>query len=183
MHGNFRRTVGLLHEEPVPMNNSVNVLIVEDNDEHVRLLRQMLLQSEATHFHPIRFDMLGPALERARIPGIDAILLDLTLPDSDGINTFSRMQQAAPETPIVVLSGVSDEALAVETVHSGAQDYLLKGRVDHQTVIRALRYAIERKRAEQELQKARNELEHRVKERTTELVRTNEMLQAQIAEK
>src|SRR5438067_4258479 len=164
-------------------NNSVNVLIVEDNDEHVRLLRQMLLQSEETQFYPIRFDTLAPAIERARMPGIDVILLDLTLPDSDGINTFLRMQKAAPETPIVVLSGVSDEGLAVETVHRGAQDYLLKGRADHQAVIRALRYAMERKRAETELQKARGELEQRVKERTAELVRANEMLQSQIAEK
>lgn len=162
---------------------NVSLLLVEDNREHAQLLRQMLAKSTQPSFRLVHYDRLRPALERMRMPGIDMILLDLSLPDSDGIDTFLNTQAAAPETPIVVLSGTDDEALAMETVQHGAQDYLVKGQVDHRSLIRALRYAQERKRAEQDLRRAHDELEKRVAERTADLVRANEKLQSEIVER
>src|SRR5215210_5254508 len=162
---------------------TVNLLLVEDNIEHMQLLRQMLAKSERPPFRLIHFDRLNPALDRMRLPGIDLILLDLTLPDSDGIDTFLKVQNVTLETPIVVLSGIDDEALAMETVQHGAQDYLVKGQVDHRSLIRALRYAQERKRSEQELKRAHDELERRVADRTADLVRSNDKLQMEITER
>lgn len=165
------------------MDSVFNVLLVEDNEEHVRMLRHMFLQGDTAHYNLIHFGRLGPALDRARLPGIHVILLDLTLPDSHGIDTFLRMESAAANVPIVVLSGLNDESLAMETVQHGAQDYLVKGRVDHHTLLRSLRYAVERKRAEQELKRAHDELEHRVLERTGELIGANEKLLMEIKER
>jgi signal transduction histidine kinase len=165
------------------MDGIFNVLLIEDNEEHVRMLRHMFLQGDTAHYNLIHFNRLGPALDRARLPGIHVILLDLTLPDSNGIDTFLRMESAAANVPIVVLSGLNDESLAMETVQHGAQDYLVKGRVDHHTLLRSLRYAVERKRAEQELKRAHDELEHRVLQRTGELVGANEKLLLEIKER
>lgn len=171
-----------MNREPME-SNTVNVLLVEDNGEHQRMLRQMLTQSQAAHFHLVNIETLAEAMQRAQLPGIHLILLDLTLPDSDGLDTFLKMQSAARDTPIVVLSGSNDEALAIETVQHGAQDYLVKGHVDHGALIRSLRYALERKRAQHELQRARDQLEHRVAERTVEIQRANEALHNEIAER
>src|SRR5204862_1143637 len=81
--------------------------------------------------------------------GVDVVLLDLGLPDSQGLDTFVRARRGAPNEPIVVISGLDDEQLALEAVRSGAQDYLVKGRIEGQLLARVLRYAIERKRAEE----------------------------------
>src|SRR4029077_21164601 len=78
----------------------------------------------------------------------DVVLLDLTLPDSQGFETFTRLHTQAPDVAIVVLSGLDDETLAVRAVQEGAQDYLVKGQVDGGTILRAMRYAIERQRLE-----------------------------------
>ncbi|HEX4087034.1 MAG TPA: response regulator, partial [Chthoniobacteraceae bacterium] len=108
----------------------IRVLLVEDNEEHAELLQRMLIDSDNPIFEVAKFSALRPALDALDLPGFQAVLLDLTLPDSEGIQTFLRMQAAAPDLPIVVLTGLDDEALAVETVQRGAQDYLVKGRVD-----------------------------------------------------
>jgi len=96
---------------------------------------------------------LAPALERLRTTGIHVVLLDLTLPDSAGLGTFTSVRANAPDVPIIVLTGLSDESLAVSTVRDGAQDYLIKGQVDGNLLGRTIRYAIER-------QHVRHELEH-----------------------
>jgi signal transduction histidine kinase len=111
------------------------------------------------------------------------VLLDLSLPDSDGLETFIGILEYARDIPIVVLSGINDVELAVETVQLGAQDYLVKGHVDNDVLIRALRYAAERKRIQLQLKRAQDETEKRVQDRTAALRSINERLQLEIAER
>ena len=159
------------------------ILLVEDNPEHVAFLRQLLATPEFSHFHLETVDTLAAALDWLKTGSIELILLDLVLPDSDGLETFLRVTAAAPQTALVVLSGINDVGLAIETVQLGAQDYLVKGRVDNHLLLRAMHYAIERKRVQAELQRAHDELEDRVRERTAALSEANAKLQTEIAER
>ena len=84
---------------------------------------------------------------------IDAILLDLGLPDSQGLNTFEKIHAAAQKVPILILTAFKDDALALEAVRRGAQDYLIKGKIDGSTLARAITYAIERKKLEETVEK------------------------------
>lgn len=159
------------------------VLLVEDNTEHVDFLRKLFATPELSHFHLETADSLASTLAWLKTGRCELILLDLTLPDSDGLETFLRVFEAAPNAALVVLSGTSDVALAIETVQFGAQDYLVKGRVDNQLLMRAMSYAIERKRSQRALQQAHHDLELRVRERTTALTQTNALLHHEIAER
>lgn len=162
---------------------AAHVLLIEDNEDHVRLLRQSLATSELTSFELHTAADLAHGLERLQDGGIDLILLDLTLPDSDGLETFIRVLEAAPDLPLIVLSGLNDVALAIETVQLGAQDYLVKGHVDNHLLVRSLQYALERKRAQRQLKRLNDGLELRVRERTAALVQANTRLQEEIAER
>jgi sigma-B regulation protein RsbU (phosphoserine phosphatase) len=129
----------------------IRVLVVEDNPGDAKLLRAMLADAKGPVTFALEFtDRLAAALARLSAGGIGLILLDLSLPDSQGMATFARLAAQAGQVPILVLSGLDDEALALRTVQEGAQDYLLKGHIDGQLLVRAMRYAIERKRAEAE---------------------------------
>src|SRR4051794_29711240 len=159
-------------------DHPVNVLLVEDNADHTFLFQQMLGSAEtAATFRMSGAESLAAALERLRRGGIDRILLDLSLPDSDGIETFIRVIEAAPDVPVIVMSGLNDVALAIETVQLGAQDYLVKGHVDHHLMVRSMHYAVERKRVQLQLKRAHDELEVRVQERTAALQVANARLQ------
>jgi signal transduction histidine kinase/DNA-binding response OmpR family regulator len=161
----------------------INVLLVEDNPGDIRLLELMLAQahSRATHLESVR--RFADALERLANPGIDVVLLDLSLPDSHGLETLVRAQTKSPNTPIVVLTSLDNEERGLEAVQRGAQDYLIKGQVDGNLLIRAMRYAITRKQLEVELHKHRNHLEEMIGERTVELRQTNTQLQKEISER
>ena len=164
-------------------NDTVNVLLIEDNEEHVQFLRQLLATSELTTFELHTASDVAQGVERLRDGGIQLILLDLTLPDSDGLETFIRVIEAAPDLPLIVLSGLNDVALAIETVQLGAQDYLVKGHVDNHLLIRSMQYAIERKRTQLQLKRINDSLEVRVRERTDALIQSNMKLQQEIAER
>jgi len=164
-------------------NEVVNVLLIEDNEEHVQFLRQLLATSELTTFELHTASDITRGIERLKDSGIDLILLDLTLPDSDGLETFIRVLEAAPDLPLVVLSGINDVALAIETVQLGAQDYLVKGHVDNHLLVRSLQYAVERKRVQLQLKRMNDSLEMRVKERTAALIQANAKLQQEIIER
>jgi signal transduction histidine kinase len=164
-------------------SDAIQVLLVEDNDEHVQFLTRLFLLTSEPHYELTVAGTLAAALQSidACLPQI--ILLDLGLPDSDGLETFIGIIEHARELPIVVLSGVNDIALAVETVQLGAQDYLVKGHVDNDVLIRSLRYAAERKRIQLQLKRAQEETEKRVQDRTAALRSINERLQLEIAER
>ena len=129
------------------------ILLIEDNIGDARLIEEMLSEAGGKLFHLVRVDRLSAGLERLAAGDIAAVLLDLGLPDSQGYETFDRVQRQAPQVPIILLTGRDDEELAIRAVRQGGQDYLVKGQVDGRLLARTLRYGIERKRAEEELLK------------------------------
>lgn len=124
----------------------VRILLVEDNPGDARLLREVLRDAEEFDFALHHVPRLADAQARAAGDGADVVLLDLSLPDAHGMETVERMLAAAPDIPIVVLTGLADERVAVAAVQAGAQDYLVKGATEAPVLVRAIRYAIERKR-------------------------------------
>ncbi len=128
---------------------SRTVLLIEDNPGDARLILEMVREARDGLIHLERVDRLEPGLSRLDAGGVEAILLDLSLPDSSGLDTLRRVQSRSPSAPIVVLTGLDDETLGLEAIREGAQDYLVKGQVDSHLLVRALRYAIERKRTEE----------------------------------
>jgi PAS domain S-box-containing protein len=134
---------------------TVRVLLVEDNPGDARLVEILLSESDSSaDFELTHAERFAEALERLEETTFEVILLDLSLPDSSGLETVSRMRAAAPRTPMVVLSGQDDEEVALRAVQQGAQDYLIKGQGDGNLMARTIRYAIERQRSEEELRQS-----------------------------
>jgi len=131
----------------------IKVLLIEDSPGDARLLREALAEANDAAFGLEFVDRLSIGLRRLSEGGIDLALLDLGLPDSQGLDTLDRVQTEAPDVPIIVLTGTQDEGLGVKAVQIGAQDYLVKGEVDARLLVRAMRYAIERHRLLAELQR------------------------------
>jgi len=154
------------------------VLLVEDNPGDARLIRESLIELSGNSFALETADRLATALHRLSAGGIDAVLLDLALPDSKGRETFKKARAHAPTVPIIVLTGLGDEALALKMVQEGAQDYVAKVELNGSILSRAIRYAIERERAEQQILRFNEDLEERVRERTAELKAVNQELEA-----
>lgn len=123
----------------------LKTLLVEDNPADALIVNEQL-ESIGVNFDMDSQETLASALEQLSTSRFDIVLLDLALPDSHGLETFQRVQELAQDIPIVILSGREDEEFAVEAVREGAQDYLLKGTFDAKSLLRAIRYAIERTR-------------------------------------
>jgi two-component system, cell cycle sensor histidine kinase and response regulator CckA len=141
------------------VNQSIKILLVEDNPGDVLLLQETLSEINLVTFVLVNVERLSEALKRLQTEIFDVILLDLALPDSHGLDSFAKIYQQVPLIPIVVLTGMNDETLALKAMQAGAQDYLVKGRVSGSDLLmRSIRYAIERKRAEAILQKREREL-------------------------
>ncbi len=122
------------------------VLIVEDNPGDARLTRELLIDAGWPDETISHAESLAAACQALEQEGADVVLLDLSLPDANGLNGLAALQHAHPTLPLVVLSGLDDEARALAAVQEGAQDYLVKGDISVETARRAVRYAIERKR-------------------------------------
>ena len=130
------------------------LLVVEDSPGDARLLREMLKDHGVPQFDLVHVGRMDQAEAYLAAHAVDIILLDLGLPDAQGLGAVRRTRVAAPHVPLVVLTGIDDEALAAQTLHEGAQDYLTKGQIDARGLLRSLRYAIERKTIEDELRQA-----------------------------
>ncbi len=129
----------------------INVLLVEDNDVDAQLTQDLLTEWSIDEFKITRTKTLGEGLVLLSRERFDAVLLDLSLPDAFGLPTVRQVHATSPTIPVVVLSGVSDQSLALQAVQQGAQDYLVKGQGHPELLARSVRYAIERKRSEEHL--------------------------------
>ena len=127
----------------------ISILLIEDNPGDRRLIREMLAEAGNVTFDVQYADRLQAATEYLDQNGVEVILLDLGLPDSQGLETLRKVYAQVSEMPIVVLTGLNDEMVGVQAINEGAQDYLIKGQVDTQLLRRTIRYAIERKQAEE----------------------------------
>jgi two-component system, cell cycle sensor histidine kinase and response regulator CckA len=139
-------------------NDKIKVLLVEDNPGDVRLLREFLWDVTSVQFALMPVDKLSQALNCIKQDSFDVILLDLLLPDSQGLDTFINTHLHAPKTPIIVLTGTDDETLALQAMQKGAQDYLVKGQVSGDLLVRSMRYAIQRQRSENALRNSESTL-------------------------
>lgn len=124
---------------------AITVLLVEDNPDDADILAELLRDGGARDVHLVRVETLRDGLAQLARGGFDLVLLDLSLPDSQGLETVRRAL-AKPAPPIIVLTGLEDEALGAAAVHAGAQHYLIKGRADGRTLLRDMHYAVERHR-------------------------------------
>jgi signal transduction histidine kinase len=138
---------------------ALQVLVVEDNAGDVRLLREMFSGERAGSFELTHLLRMSDAEIHLAKGGVDIALLDMGLPDGHGLETVRRAHAAAPGVPLIILTGLDDEALAAEAITQGAQDYLIKGQIESRALPRALRHAIERHRMQTE----------------TDLIRTHQM--------
>jgi PAS domain S-box-containing protein len=133
---------------------NIKVLLVEDNPGDVLLLQEFLKEVTTVVVDLIPVEKLSEALNYLAKELFDVILLDLSLPDSQGLETFVIAHQQAKATPIIVLTGINDETLAIRAMQEGAQDYLVKGQVTGDLLVRSMRYAIERQRADNALRQS-----------------------------
>ena len=142
----------------------IRVLLIEDNPGDAVLIREMLRDAAGESFRLVTAERLQQGLDLLRQGGIDVVLLDLSLPDSEGLSTLSSVREKSPMLPVVVLTGFDDEETAVSAVRQGAQDYLVKCRFDGNLLVRSIRYAFERNRSERVLMESeerfRNLVEH-----------------------
>lgn len=158
MNGKHEHETPIGEDEPL---RSMRVLVIEDNEDDIILTRNGLRRSQRCEFDVEWAQTLAEGIECLRGGGVDVVLLDLALPDCRGTESFQRLSESFRHLPIVVLSGNEDEETALQTVRLGAQDYIIKGHLDPDTLGRAVIYAYERKRALVRMTALSEELSHR----------------------
>lgn len=161
---------------------AIRVLLVEDNPADALLLKHTLAETGNVRFGLVHAESMTEAVRLLSSSTFDAMLLDLSLPDSRGLKTVEQAAIAASGLPIVVLTGLDDEAMGIEAVRKGAQDFLVKGQFNSALLVRAIHYAVERKSAEKQLKALNESLEQRVAERTAVATRRASQLRALASE-
>jgi diguanylate cyclase (GGDEF)-like protein/PAS domain S-box-containing protein len=140
-----------LHQPP----DFIKVLLIEDNPGDARLVKEMLIDAGANRFSLTHVGLISTGLTALLgDQGFHLILLDLSLPDGHGLDAIRQVCAVAPHLPVVILTGLDDETVAIRAVQEGAEDYLVKGQMDSNLLTRAIRYAIERKRAQERLRES-----------------------------
>jgi PAS domain S-box-containing protein len=137
-------------------DKSIKILLIEDDTGDADYLREILSEDKNSPFKIEWVDRLKTGLNHLSDSRFDIVLLDLYLPDSQGLDTFTKVRIRTPELPIIVLSGLDDETTAINAVKEGAQDYLVKGQLDCNLLKRSIYYAIERKQTEKKLKEETN---------------------------
>jgi signal transduction histidine kinase len=167
---------------------TIQILLVEDNPDDAELLQEIIAEADNTPCSLFHVERLKDALICLSKNPFDVILLDLSLPDKQGLETVAQTYSTAPDLPIVVLTGLNDQVMALEALRQGAQDYLVKGKIDSNLLFRAIHHAIERahtlkrlRQSEEQLQRLNEDLESRVAEQTNQLRQKNQFLQAEIS--
>jgi len=146
-------------------DQALHILVVEDNPGDVRLLREMFSSERPGSFEINHLPRLDQALDLLVSDGINIVLLDLGLPDGDGIDTLRRVRKLAPKVPVIVLTDRDDDESVTEAMLEGAQDCLVKGQIEQRALPRALRYAIERFKLLTKAAQTNAELERRIREK------------------
>jgi len=141
----------------------IKVLLIEDNPGDARLIKEILLEAGVANYKLEWVDRLAEGLERLASGGINIVLTDLGLPDTQGLDTLLKLRTKFSQVPVVVLTGLGYETLGIKAIQEGAQDYLVKGQVDANVLSRAIRYAIERQQLSKELLEAKNYTESIIK--------------------
>ncbi len=159
-------------------NGPINVFLIEDDTGFARMVQEMISEIEGGPFTFERVENLEKGIERIKRGGIDVVLLDLLLPDSEGIFTFFKLREVTDNIPVVVLSALEDDETAILAVREGAQDYLFKGIINPAVLVRSIRHSIERKRNRDELRQTREELEALLKQKEVEIADLNKRLAA-----
>ena len=159
------------------LSQDIKVLLIEDNLAEARLLKEILKGNEKKEFHLVNVSRLSEAISLLQQTNFDVILLDLTLPDSQGLESLAPLLITAPKLPIVVLTNTNDDNLALQALRQGAQDYLIKREVSLEILTRSLCYAIERKQMEEALRESNEALKMSVIERTNQLEKAQELNQ------
>lgn len=159
------------------LSQDIKVLLIEDNLAEARLLKEILKGNEKKEFHLVNVSRLSEAISLLQQTNFDVILLDLTLPDSQGLQSLAPLLIKAPKLPIVVLTNTNDDNLALAALRQGAQDYLIKREVSLEILTRSLCYAIERKQMEEALRESNEALKMSVIERTNQLEKAQELNQ------
>jgi putative two-component system response regulator len=140
------------------MNERLHILIVEDNQADIDLIREALPETGPVSFQIESVSRLSEALARLKNEGIDLVLLDLGLPDSQSLETYHKLSEATSHIPVIILTSNDNDEMAVFAVREGAQDYLVKGQIGGSLLVRAVRYAMERKRTEEKIQETMEHL-------------------------
>ncbi len=147
----------------------IHLLVIEDNPADFRLVQVMLEGCESPSFSIVHACLLEEGLETLAAGCQDALLLDIGLPDSRGLEGLERILAAHPALPVVILTGADDESLGMDAISRGASDYLVKGAIETNLLVRSLRYAMERKRLEAELRESEDKLRRKNTEMEADL--------------